>query len=129
MLNHALSKKDDRTKLTLIFANVSPADILLREEFEKLQKDHPDRFNAVFVVDKPTDGWTGKALFMLHATVEIASCARGKGYTGYISSQIIKDHVKAPSENVKIYVCGRLCAKLALLLVDLSTRYCNHRSS
>jgi NAD(P)H-flavin reductase len=63
VLNHALSKKDDRTKLTLIFANVSPADILLREEFEKLQKDHPDRFNAVFVVDKPTDGWTGEARF------------------------------------------------------------------
>jgi len=59
-LNHALSKKGDKTKFTLIFANVSPADILLREDFEKLQKNHPDRFNAVFVVDKSTDGWTGE---------------------------------------------------------------------
>jgi NAD(P)H-flavin reductase len=44
---------------------------------------------------------------MLRAIVEMAFCVHGKGYTGYISSQIIKDHVKAPSENVKIYICGK----------------------
>jgi NAD(P)H-flavin reductase len=74
VLNRALSKKDDKTMFKLIFANVSPADILLREEFDKLQKAHPDRFSAVFVVDKPSDGWTGMAL-VFHATVGVTFVA------------------------------------------------------
>ncbi|KAF8323954.1 putative cytochrome-b5 reductase [Clavulina sp. PMI_390] len=86
VINHALKQKDDKTKFTLIFSNVSPADILLREEFEKLKKAHPDRFEPIFVVDKPSDSWTG--------------------YTGYISGDLIKEHVKGPNEKVKIYVCG-----------------------
>jgi len=86
VLEHALEQKDDKTKFTLIFANVTPADILLREEFEKLKQAHPDRFDPIFLIDKPTDGWSG--------------------YTGYITPEIIKEHVKGPSDQVKILVCG-----------------------
>ncbi|KAF8311811.1 uncharacterized protein EI90DRAFT_3095318, partial [Cantharellus anzutake] len=58
ILNHALHLKDDKTKFTLIFANVSPADILLREDLDSFKKQHPDRFNVVYVVDKAEGNWT-----------------------------------------------------------------------
>lgn len=60
MLDHALKLKDDKTKFTLIFANVTPADILLKDEFENMKKQHPDRFEPIFVVDKPEGNWSGK---------------------------------------------------------------------
>lgn len=32
-----------------------------------MKKDHPDRFDPVFVVDKATDGWSGERLEYLNA--------------------------------------------------------------
>jgi cytochrome-b5 reductase len=43
----------------LIFANVSPADILLKEDLEAWKKKYPDRFEPIFVVAKATKDWSG----------------------------------------------------------------------
>jgi len=88
ILDHALKLQDDKTKFKLIFANVTTADILLKEEFTALKKAHPDRFDVVYVIDKPEDGWTGA--------------------TGYVDSNLIKEHVPPASlgEKVKVFVCG-----------------------
>lgn len=43
ILQHALALPADKTKFTLIFANVSEADILLRETFDSWAKKHNDR--------------------------------------------------------------------------------------
>ncbi|KAF8336538.1 uncharacterized protein EI90DRAFT_3046093 [Cantharellus anzutake] len=88
ILNHALHLKDDKTKFTLIFANVSPADILLREDLDSFKKQHPDRFNVVYVVDKAEGNWTGP--------------------TGHVNADLIRKHVPPPSagEKVKILICG-----------------------
>lgn len=59
VISHALKIKDDKTKFTLIFANVSPADILLKEEFEAFKKNYPDRFEPIFIVDKAEANWSG----------------------------------------------------------------------
>lgn len=37
---------EDKTKCTLIFSNVTEEDILLRKEFESLQKKNPDQFKV-----------------------------------------------------------------------------------
>ncbi|TDL19422.1 cytochrome-b5 reductase [Rickenella mellea] len=88
ILTHALPKKTNKTKFTLIFANVTEADILLREEFDELKKSYPDKFNVVYVLDKGTKDW--------------------KGETGFVTKEIIKKYVPSPDlhEKVKVFICG-----------------------
>ena len=88
-LDHALSDPSNRTKFTLVYANVSPSDILLRKELDTLQKEHPKTFDIVYIVDKPVEGWTGP--------------------TGHINKDLIKKHVasKDLGEKVKVFVCGK----------------------
>ena len=59
ILQHALSDPSNKTKFTLIFANVTPADILLKSEFDALKAQHPQTFNVVYTVDKAEGDWKG----------------------------------------------------------------------
>ena len=59
VVSHALSDKSNKTKFTLLFSNVTEKDILLREELDALRKQHPDKFEVVYLLDKPETGWTG----------------------------------------------------------------------
>ncbi len=46
----------DRTQLALLFANQTEDDILLREELEQIEKEHPEQFKLWYTVDRPKDG-------------------------------------------------------------------------
>lgn len=77
----------DKTRVTLIFGNVSEADILLKNEFEDLENTYPQRFRAFYMVDTPSEGWSGG--------------------TGHINKDLLKTVLPEPKEeNVKIFVCG-----------------------
>lgn len=81
------SNPDDKTKVTLVFANVTEEDILLKREFEDLENTYPQRFRAFYVLDKPPQGW--------------------KGGKGFINKELLKTVLPEPkSENIKIFVCG-----------------------
>ncbi|KAJ7597659.1 NADH-cytochrome b5 reductase [Mycena floridula] len=86
IVTHALSAPNNRTKFTLLFSNVTEADILLRQEFDALKKKYPSKFDVVYVLDKPPQGWTGP--------------------TGYISKELIQKHVSPPSDKLKVFICG-----------------------
>ncbi|KAH8099858.1 ferredoxin reductase-like C-terminal NADP-linked domain-containing protein [Cristinia sonorae] len=88
ILTHALSDPTNRTKFTLIFANLTPSDILLRSELDSLKSKHPDTFNVVYTVDDKVKEWDGP--------------------TGYVNAELIRKHV-APAglgEKVKVFICG-----------------------
>ncbi|RDW87606.1 NADH-cytochrome b5 reductase-2 [Coleophoma crateriformis] len=77
----------DKTKVTMVFANVTEEDILLKREFQDLENTYPQRFRAFYVLDKPPQGWT-----------------QGKGF---ITKDLLKTVLPEPkSENIKIFVCG-----------------------
>ena len=77
----------DKTKVTLVFGNVSEEDILLKREFEDLENTYPQRFRAFYMLDKPSDTWT-------------------QG-TGHINQELLKTVLPEPKEeNFKIFVCG-----------------------
>lgn len=81
------SNPDDKTKVTLVFANVTEEDILLKREFEDLENTYPQRFRAFYVLDKPPKEW--------------------KGGKGFVSKELLKTVLPEPkSENIKIFVCG-----------------------
>ena len=48
----------DRTKVDLIFANVNPDDILLKEDLDRLAREDAD-FNVYYVLNNPPEGWSG----------------------------------------------------------------------
>ncbi|KAK1081956.1 NADH-cytochrome b5 reductase [Friedmanniomyces endolithicus] len=78
---------EDKTKVTLVFGNVSEEDILLKKEWEELERKFPQRFRAFYVLDNPPEGWT-----------------QGKGF---ITKDLLKTTLPGPKDgNIKLFVCG-----------------------
>lgn len=75
----------DDTKVSLLFANQTEEDILLREELEKLAKEHKN-FNIWYTLDRPGEGWAYSS--------------------GFINSDMIRSHLPAPGPDTQILMCG-----------------------
>ncbi|KAK2850713.1 NADH-cytochrome b5 reductase [Arthroderma sp. PD_2] len=87
LIRKIFSDPADKTQVTLIYGNVGEEDILLRRELEQLENTYPRRFKALYLLDKPTEGWTG-----------------GKGY---VTKELIKMAFPEPkTEGLKVFVCG-----------------------
>ncbi|KAF8481579.1 cytochrome-b5 reductase [Russula ochroleuca] len=89
LLNHALNDPVNRTRFTLLYANVSEGDILLHEELATLQRAHPDTFKVVHTLDKPpAAGWSGAS--------------------GYVSRELVQAHVPPAQkgDKIKVFICG-----------------------
>jgi cytochrome-b5 reductase len=83
-----LTNPDDRTKVTLVYGNISEDDILLRRELDHLENTYPQRFRAFHVLEKPAPSWTG-------------------GQAGRINKDILKTVLPEPkTDGVKVFVCG-----------------------
>ncbi|CAM8923207.1 hypothetical protein QQ045_021994 [Rhodiola kirilowii] len=76
---------DDITQVSLIYGNVSPDDILLKQKLDLLAATHPN-FKVFYTVDSPTDNW--------------------KGGKGYISKEMAVKGLPHPSDDTLILVCG-----------------------
>ena len=78
---------NDKTKVTLVFGNVTEEDILLKKEFEELENTYPQRFRAFYVLDKPAKSWPGGS--------------------GFIDKKLLKTVLpESKEENIKLFVCG-----------------------
>ncbi|KAJ5497917.1 Riboflavin synthase-like beta-barrel [Penicillium expansum] len=78
---------EDKTKVTLVFGNVTEQDIILKKELSDLENTYPQRFRAFYVLSNPPAEWAG-----------------GKGY---ISKELLKTVLPEPKEeNIKLFVCG-----------------------
>ncbi|MCJ1350202.1 MAG: NADH-cytochrome b5 reductase [Icmadophila ericetorum] len=87
LINTIFKNADDKTKISLVYANVTENDILLKREFEEFENTFPQRFRAFYVLDKPPNAW-----------------AQGKGR---IDKELLKTVLPEPkTENIKIFVCG-----------------------
>jgi len=53
LARNIFKNRDDKTKVTLVFANVTEEDILLRKEWYQLENAYPQRFKAYYLLDKP----------------------------------------------------------------------------
>lgn len=81
-----LENPKDKTKVHLIYANVTYEDILLKEELDGLAENYPDRFSIYYVLNQPPEGW--------------------KGGVGFVSKEMIQEHCPAPSSDIRILRCG-----------------------
>ncbi|XP_076304045.1 NADH-cytochrome b5 reductase 3 isoform X2 [Tachypleus tridentatus] len=86
LIRQVFKDPEDSTNLFLLFANQTEEDILLRPELEDLAAEHTDQLKLWYTVDRPTEGW--------------------KYSMGFISAEMIEQHLPAPSENTLILMCG-----------------------
>ncbi|CAD5230720.1 unnamed protein product [Bursaphelenchus xylophilus] len=86
IITDILKHEDDPTKISLLFANQTEEDILLRDHLDRLAKENPDRFKVWYTVDRPPENW--------------------KYSQGFINDQMISQHLPPPGENTAILMCG-----------------------
>lgn len=82
----ALKNPLDRTKLSLIYANVNVEDILLRTELDELAEKYPNRFKVFYVLNNPPPNW--------------------KGGVGFVTKNQIEQHLPPTSHDIKVLLCG-----------------------
>ncbi|KAJ0366823.1 hypothetical protein COL154_003703 [Colletotrichum chrysophilum] len=70
----------DKTQIDLIFANVTPQDILLKEDLDALAKEDSG-FRVHYVLDKPPQGWTGGVGYVTADMITV-SCLAVSDATG-----------------------------------------------
>ncbi|BFZ53386.1 NADH-cytochrome b5 reductase [Savitreella phatthalungensis] len=80
-----LKNPEDKTKISLIYANVTEGDIILRDELDALAKQY-DNFKVYHVLNNPPKDW--------------------EGGEGFVTTDIIKLHCPAPADDIKILMCG-----------------------
>ncbi|KAI7832998.1 hypothetical protein BX661DRAFT_178933 [Kickxella alabastrina] len=87
LIQHVLEDPTDNTKLTLMFANKSEEDIVLRSTLDGYAKKYPEQFKVHYVIDKASDGW--------------------KGEVGYITKELVQKYLpSADRSDVLVSVCG-----------------------
>ncbi|XP_043337776.1 NADH-cytochrome b5 reductase 2 isoform X3 [Cervus canadensis] len=79
-------KPSDKTVMSLIFANQTEEDILMRRELEEVARTHPTRFGLWYTLDRPPADW--------------------KYSSGFITKDMIKEHLPPPGKSTLILVCG-----------------------
>jgi cytochrome-b5 reductase len=86
VIGKILQNPNDKTQISLIYANLSENDILLKQELDTLARRHRDRFKVHYTIDKATKYW--------------------KGDTGFVTENLVSKYLPTPDENNAIYVCG-----------------------
>lgn len=78
--------KTDETQVSLVYANKSADDILLRTQLERFQQMAPKKFKIYHIVDNGTAGWTGGV--------------------GRVSKQTLQENLPPADADTKILLCG-----------------------
>jgi len=86
-LIHAIFKDpEDKTEVSLLFANQTEDDILVRPELEAFLDQPGNRFHLWYTLDRPSPDW--------------------KYTAGFVNADMIRDHLPAPADDVLIMMCG-----------------------
>lgn len=88
-LRKVLDNPEDKTRVSLIYANKTESDILMKKELDALASQHSDRFTTTYVVNDNK---------MADKSLE----------KGYVTKEILSKVLPAQLEgdDVKVLVCG-----------------------
>lgn len=86
VIRFILSNPADKTKISLVFANVSFEDILLKDELDKLAADHPKQLKVHYVLNIAPENWTQSI--------------------GFVTEDIIRKCCPSPGPKSKLLLCG-----------------------
>ncbi|KAJ5385381.1 Cytochrome b5 [Penicillium concentricum] len=86
-LIRAICESDtDMTEVSLVYANRSESDILLREELERFARQYPKNFKLWYMLDTAPEGWTYGS--------------------GYVDQTVLAEQLPTPSPDTKVMICG-----------------------
>nr|XP_034377224.1 NADH-cytochrome b5 reductase 2 isoform X1 [Arvicanthis niloticus]XP_034377234.1 NADH-cytochrome b5 reductase 2 isoform X1 [Arvicanthis niloticus]XP_034377243.1 NADH-cytochrome b5 reductase 2 isoform X1 [Arvicanthis niloticus] len=88
LIRHITKDGSDGTRMSLLFANQTEEDILLRKELEEVARTHQNQFDLWYTLDRPPSGW--------------------KYSSGFVTADMIKEHLPPPGETTLIL---KLCFK------------------
>ncbi|KAK6198622.1 NADH-cytochrome b-5 reductase [Scheffersomyces amazonensis] len=86
VITKIITTPEDNTKITLLFANETEKDILLKNEIDEIAKKYPD--------------------FEVHYTLTYPPKSDWNGETGYVSKEMITKYMPQVSLENRIYICG-----------------------
>ncbi|KAJ5369898.1 Cytochrome b5 [Penicillium cataractarum] len=78
--------ENDSTKMSLLYANNSEEDILLRKELDDFATRFPEKFQVQYVLSQAGEGW--------------------QGHRGFVSQDLIKKYLAPADETNKALLCG-----------------------
>ncbi|KAL1916752.1 uncharacterized protein VTP21DRAFT_5456 [Calcarisporiella thermophila] len=82
-----LHDPNDKTRISLVYANITEEDILLRKEIDELQRRYPERLRVYYTLERPpAAGWIGGI--------------------GWVNEKILKENLPPPHPRSLILVCG-----------------------
>lgn len=85
ILNQVITTPEDLTKVSLIYANDSENDILLKEELDEMADKYPN-FEVHYVVRSPSANWSSSV--------------------GIVTEEMMRDFLPGPSDNNRLLICG-----------------------
>ncbi|GMH30703.1 hypothetical protein Nepgr_032546 [Nepenthes gracilis] len=85
LIEAVLKNPDDSSQVSLLYANVSPDDILLKQKIDTLAASHPN-FKVFYTVDNPSNNW--------------------RGGEGFVSKDMVLKGLPRPGDDTLILVCG-----------------------
>jgi cytochrome-b5 reductase len=94
VLSEITTTPEDVTKVSLIFANETENDILLKDELDELAEKYP-YFNVHYTLTTPPENWSGDV--------------------GYVTKDMIQRYLPAPSDDSRILICGPMGMKKAMI--------------
>ena len=114
VIRACLRNPSDHSKITLIYANVTEEDILLKTDLEELQEIHGlDRLKLYYVLNTPPLNW--------------------KGGVGFVTKEHIREHIPNPdTTDSRLLICGKIKAaicRLSHLLSRSSSHGCRNEVS
>ncbi|KAL2708518.1 NADH-cytochrome b5 reductase [Kluyveromyces marxianus] len=94
VLNTIITTPEDLTKVTLIYANETENDVLLKDELDEISEKYPN-FAVHYVVNHPSSSWDGE--------------------TGWVTKDIMSKYLPEPSAENRLLICGKPEMKKTLL--------------
>ncbi|CAD1471157.1 unnamed protein product, partial [Heterotrigona itama] len=86
LIRAILKDSTDETQVSLLYANQTEKDILLRDELDEIAKNHPNKLKLWYTLDSARESWPYSI--------------------GYIDSDMIKQHMFPPSFETIVLMCG-----------------------
>ena len=87
-------KAADKTRFSLVFANVTEEDILIRDRLDELAREHPGRFRVHHVLNEPP------------TRDEKSGGKPWEGSSGFVTKEILERHLPAPGPRTLVLRCG-----------------------
>lgn len=85
VISEIISTPEDFTKISLIYANETENDILLREELDEMNEKYPN-LDVYYTLTHPPADWAGDV--------------------GYVTKEMVEKYLPKPSDDSRILVCG-----------------------